>query len=130
MIQENGLALAYIGDAVYELKVREYLVDKGLYIVNNLHHEAIKYTSANSQALILDELLSNLTDDEVDIYKRGRNASSTHKPKNASLSVYRKATGFEALIGYLYLIKNNERLDFIIDFSINFINKKTLEIAK
>ena len=122
MIQENGLTLAYIGDAIFELKIREYLLTQNYSKVNDLHKHAIKYTSAANQAKIIDYLMPNLLDEEIEYYKRGRNSGGTHKPKNASLNDYRKATGFEALIGYLYLIKNEERLDEIITISINFIN--------
>ena len=122
MIQENGLTLAYIGDAIFELKIREYLLTQNYSKVNDLHKHAIKYTSAANQAKIIDYLMPNLLDEEIEYYKRGRNSGGTHKPKNASLNDYRKATGFEALIGYLYLIKNEERLDEIITISIHFIN--------
>ncbi|MBR4236981.1 Mini-ribonuclease 3 [bacterium] len=124
MIQENGLTLAYIGDAIYELKIREYLLTQNYTKVNDLHKHAIKYTSAISQAQIIDYLMPNLTEEEIEYYKRGRNTGGTHKPKNASLNDYRKATGFEALIGYLYLIKNLDRMDELINKSINYINSK------
>ena len=124
MIQENGLTLAYIGDAIYELKIREYLLTQNYTKVNDLHKHAIKYTSAISQAQIIDYLMQSLTEEEIEYYKRGRNTGGTHKPKNASLNDYRKATGFEALIGYLYLIKNLDRMDELIDKSINYINSK------
>lgn len=124
MIQENGLTLAYIGDAIYELKIRKYLLTQNYTKVNDLHKHAIKYTSAISQAQIIDYLMPNLTEEEIEYYKRGRNTGGTHKPKNASLNDYRKATGFEALIGYLYLIKNLDRMEELIDKSINFINSK------
>lgn len=130
MIDENGLVLAYIGDAVYELKIREYLINSKLGKVNELHKSAINYTMAKSQAEIIDYLMNDLTEEEIEYYKRGRNTGGTHKPKNASLNEYRKATGFEALIGYLYLIKNEERLNKIVDLSINFINgRKSQDLA-
>lgn len=124
MILENGLTLAYIGDAIYELKIREYLINNNYSKVNDLHKHAIEYTSAISQALILDYIYDSLTTEEIEIYKRGRNTGGTHKPKNASLNEYRKATGFEALIGYLYLKKIYDRMDEIINISIDFINNK------
>ena len=124
MIQENGLTLAYIGDAVFELKIRSYLLSIGEQKVNDMHKQAIKYTSALSQSAIINHIINDLNDEEIEIYKRGRNSGGTHKPKNASLNDYRKATGFEALIGYLYLIKNNERIDEIVSKSIDFINQK------
>ena len=88
MIQENGLTLAYIGDAIYELKIREYLLTQNYTKVNDLHKHAIKYTSAISQAQIIDYLMQSLTEEEIEYYKRGRNTGGTHKPKNASLNDY------------------------------------------
>ena len=124
MIQENGLTLAYIGDALFELKIREYLLTQNYTKVNDLHKHAINYTSAISQAQIIDYLMPSLSEEEIEYYKRGRNTGGTHKPKNASLNDYRKATGFEALIGYLYLIKKLDRMEELIVLSINFINSK------
>ena len=121
MIQESGLTLAYIGDAVYELKVREYLLSSGITKVNNLHQEAItKYTSAQAQSKIINYLMDKLSEEEIEYFKRGRNTGGTHHPKNSSLKEYRLATGFESLIGALYLEKNYERLDEIINLcSVN-----------
>lgn len=114
MIQFSGVTLAYIGDSIYELKVREFLIEKGLTKVDDLHKEAIKYTSAVGQAKSFDLIENLLSEEELSIFKRGRNSESIRKPKNASLATYQKATGFEALIGYLHLSKNNERLDELI----------------
>ncbi len=113
MIQLSGTTLAYIGDSIYEVKVREYLIEKGLTKVDALHKNAIKYTSATGQSSAYDLIEEFLTESEIRIFKRGRNCESTRKPRNTSLGVYKKATGFEALIGYLYLSKDNERLDEI-----------------
>ena len=125
MIQESGLTLAYIGDAVYELKIREYLLSLGITKVNNLHNEAItRYTSAQAQSKIMNYLLDKISDEEMDYYKRGRNSGGTHHPKNSSLKEYRLATGFESLIGALYLEKNYKRLDEIISLSIIFSNEE------
>ncbi len=123
MINEPGLTLAYIGDAVYELKIREYLINEGITSVNSLHQNAINFTSAISQSRVIDHIFDILTEEEVEYYKRGRNATISHKPKSATLKDYIKATGFESLIGYLYLNKNIERLNEIIDISINFLKK-------
>ena len=108
----NGLSLAYIGDAYYEIMVRDYLLNKGLTKVNELHKEAIKYTSGLSQAKFIDLFLENniLTKEEIEIYKKGRNSATSHR-KNLSGAEYQKATGFEALIGFLYIEKNNNRLE-------------------
>ena len=106
----NNLVLAYLGDAVYELHIREYLINKGIAKVKDLQQASLDYVSAKSQRKIL-ELLENdnyLTQDEIDIVNRGRNASS-HSSKTTDIITYKKATGLECLIGYLYL-NNKERL--------------------
>ena len=124
MILYNGLTLAYIGDALYELKIREYLLNKGITKVNDLHNYAIKFTQAKAQAEIISKLsVSFLTDDEIDLFKRGRNQNATHKPKNADVQTYNMATGFESLIGYLYLSKDYDRLDEIISKATEIIEK-------
>ena len=106
----NNLVLAYLGDAVYELHIREFLINKGIAKVKDLQQASLEYVSAKSQRKIL-ELLGNdnyLTQDEIDIVNRGRNAS-THSSKTTDIITYKKATGLECLIGYLYL-NNKERL--------------------
>ena len=111
----NSLVLAYLGDSVYELYVRKYLVNKNIAKVNDLQKEAIKYVSATSQELFLKQLIVNnvLTNLEIEIVKRGRNASS-HKSKTTDVVTYHMSTGFECLIGYLYL-NNKERLKEIME---------------
>lgn len=106
----NPLVLAYIGDSVYDTFVRSMLVSGGSIQVDKLHKRAIKYVQAKSQAEILDKLYGILTEDEQDIVRRGRNTKSNSVPKNADINDYRYATGFEALIGYLYLIGSTKRL--------------------
>lgn len=110
----NSLVLAYLGDAVYELYVREYLISTGLCKVKDLQNHATLYVSAKAQAKILDDLISRgvLSEEEVDIVKRGRNAHS-HQNKSTDILTYKHATGFEVLIGHLY-INNKERLDEIM----------------
>ena len=100
----NNLVLAYLGDAVFELYVREYLIRSGLSKVKDLQKNAINYVSAKSQSKFLEDLILNntLSNDEIDIVKRGRNAHS-HSSKSTDIITYKKATGFETLIGYLYL---------------------------
>jgi ribonuclease-3 family protein len=110
MTQYNGLTLAYIGDAVYEIMIRENLLKSGLTKVDNLHGEAIKFTSAEGQAIAFDKIESILTEEELNIFKRGRNSKTERKARNASLATYKKATGLESLIGYLYLEKLEDRL--------------------
>ncbi|MBU1145552.1 MAG: ribonuclease III [Firmicutes bacterium] len=124
MILQNGLTLAYIGDAYFELKIRRYLLDKGITKVNELHQEAIKFTQASGQAKAIFSLLDDfLNPEEIAVYKRGRNMSSTHKPKNADLTTYRHATGFEAMLGYLYLQDEWDRLEEIMKRSIEIIEE-------
>ena len=108
----NGLSLAYIGDAYFEIMVRQFLLEKGITKVNELHKEAIKYTSGEAQAKFIDLFLENniLTENEIEIYKKGRNSATSHR-KNLSSAEYQKATGFEALIGYLYESKDEKRID-------------------
>jgi len=106
----SPLTLAYLGDAVYELIVRNMLVKKGNCPVNRLHREAIQYVKAGAQAEIMDRLEPLLTEEEAEIFRRGRNAHSATTAKNASVADYRRATGFEALIGWLYLKQDTDRL--------------------
>ena len=108
------LTWAYIGDCVYELYVREELINKTNLKPHKLHMEAIKYVKAKKQSEILKEILPNLTEEEQDIVRRGRNAENHHLPKNASVQEYMYATAFEALIGYLYLTKKDGRLKEIL----------------
>lgn len=106
----SPLQLAYVGDAVYELLVRTYLLSKR-FSVHELHNEAIKYVRAEAQADIVHKLLDTLTEEELSIVKRGRNAKTGTMPKNASMIDYKYATGFESLIGYLYLKGQDVRIE-------------------
>ncbi|MDF2533408.1 MAG: hypothetical protein K0Q65_2989 [Clostridia bacterium] len=106
----NPLVLAYVGDSVYDTFIRTMLVSNGSIQVNKLHKKSIKFVSAKAQAEITEQLYNILTEDEQDIVRRGRNTKSNSVPKNADMNDYRYATGFEALIGYLYLIGNTQRL--------------------
>lgn len=106
----SGLTLAFIGDAVYELLIRRYILSKGEAKVAALHKEAVKFVNADYQADMAGMLLPLLTEEETAVYKRGRNAHAGHTPKNKSEACYHMSTGFEALIGYLYLKKDYERL--------------------
>lgn len=111
----SPLALAYIGDSVFDLLIKTYIVTNGNKQTNKYHKEVSALVKAKSQAEYIDILMDNLSEDEVDIYKRGRNATTHSKAKNATMSEYRKATGFEALIGYLYLNGNIQRLNEILE---------------
>ncbi|MBO8172729.1 MAG: Mini-ribonuclease 3 [Bacillaceae bacterium] len=112
----NSLALAYMGDAVLEVYVRSHLIAEGSVRPNRLHRDAIRYVSARAQADVVRKIFERFTEDEQDIIKRGRNAKSATVPKNVSVSDYRLSTGFECLIGYLYLQGNQPRLDQIMDW--------------
>lgn len=112
----NIITLAYMGDAVYEVYIRKALIDKNIALVDDLQKVAINYVSAKSQSKILNLLIDNgvLTLEEMDIVKRGRNYKRASHPKNTDILTYKNSTGFEALIGYLYLNNNKERLDNIM----------------
>ncbi len=114
----NVLVLAYLGDAIYEIYVRKYLIDRGIANVNDLQNESLKYVSAKGQASFLKEMLDSefLTNDEVDIVKRARNYKTTSHPKSCDIVTYKYATGLEALIGYLELTNKRERIDKIMSF--------------
>ncbi len=106
----SPLVLAYVGDCVYELIVRTLLVEQSNCPVRKLHKRATAYVKAKAQADLITAVLDDLTEEEKDVYRRGKNAKSHTVPKNASLGDYRKATGMEAVIGYLYLKKDMERV--------------------
>lgn len=115
--QLNSLALAYMGDAVFETYVRHHLIQAGNVKPNQLHREATKYVSAKSQASMLFQLLDRefLTEYEMAVVRRGRNAKSGHIPKNTDVQTYRYSTAFEALVGYLYLSKSIDRIEEIME---------------
>lgn len=113
--QYSPLALAYIGDGVYELFVRARVIAQNPDMpAHKLHKESVKYVKAHAQSNSIHAILDTLSEEEAAIYKRGRNAKSPTVPKNANLTEYRHATGFEALVGYLYLSEQNERLEEIM----------------
>ena len=98
-----GLTLAYLGDCIYELIIRSMLVEQGIMHVSDLNKAAVAHVRAGAQAKLMQSIEDKLTEDEIAVYHRGRNAKSASIPKNASVAEYRTATGFEALMGYLYL---------------------------
>ncbi|MBQ9018812.1 MAG: Mini-ribonuclease 3 [Bacilli bacterium] len=118
LLEVNVLVLAYMGDTVYENYVRKYLIEKGIGNVNDLQTSSLNYVSAKSQAKYLTEMIDKeyLTSDELDIVKRARNYKTTSHPKSCDIITYKYATGLEALIGYLYLNNNKERIDEIMNF--------------
>ncbi|UJL46524.1 Mini-ribonuclease 3 [Virgibacillus sp. NKC19-16] len=121
--QMKSLALAYMGDAVYEVYVREHLIDAGQVKPNHLHQEAVTFVSGKAQADIILHWLEEgiLTGDEERIARRGRNAKSGSIPKNTSVQAYRYSTAFEALIGYHHLAGNQDRLTELLQKAIHFI---------
>lgn len=119
----SGLTLAYIGDSVFSNYIRHYLIGCGHRNVQYLTKCSTLYVKASAQAMIIHSLSDQLSDDEDRIVKRGRNCSS-RVPKNAHPSDYRYATGFEALVGYLYLLKQSDRLEWLCLKGILLINEK------
>lgn len=114
----SPLTWAYIGDSVYELYIRQHLINTTKLKPHKLHIEAIKYVKAGAQAKILEKIKQSLTEEEQEIVKRGRNAENHHLPKNATVQEYMYSTGFEGLIGYLYLTKQDERLKEILELCV------------
>ena len=124
LITMSPLVLAYLGDTVYESYIREHLIRQNINRkVNNLHKLAIQYSKAKAQATIIHELEDELTEEEMKIFKKGRNQKSHTAPKNADIIDYKYATGFEALIGYLYLSEDKERLEYIVKKGIEIIER-------
>ena len=111
--QINSLVLAYLGDSVYELLIRDYFIKQGINKVNNLQKMVTKYVSAKGQAQIINYLIENnvLTDKELDEVKRGRNAKVISHPKNTDILTYKWATSLESLFGYLYIKEENKRIE-------------------
>jgi len=114
----NVLSLAYIGDAVYSVYIREFLINKGICKVDKLQKESVNYVSAKAQAKFIENMINSnfLSDDELDIFYRARNHKGTRHPKNTDIITYKYSTGFEAIIGYLYMNHNNDRLNEFIKF--------------
>ncbi len=119
-MNKNSLVLAYLGDSVYELYIRKYLISLGICKVNELQKEAVKYVSAKSQASFLKAMLDNdfLTNEEIDVVMTARNHKNNHKPKYCDIITYKYSTGFEAMIGKLYLDNDVNRINEIINYII------------
>lgn len=115
----SPLTLAYIGDGIYDLIIRTIVVRQGNVQVNKLHRRTSELVNAGTQSAMVETILPYLTNDEVAIYKRGRNAKSATVAKNATVSDYRRATGFEALIGYLYLNKDMKRMIELVKIGLD-----------
>ena len=120
----SPLSLAYIGDAVYELYVRTHIMKDENMPVNKLHKAATGYVKAKAQSDVIHAIEPRLTEQELAVFKRGRNAHSHTSAKNADIVDYRHATGFEALIGYLYLSKNFDRLNRVLAMSVEYLDSR------
>lgn len=124
--QLNSLALAYMGDAIYETYVRRHLLFQGQVRPHQLHRIATRYVSAKAQCQVLFKMMDAglLTDGELAVVMRGRNAKSGSVPKNTDVQTYRYSTAFEALFGYLYLTENQERLEELIQLAFSYVEEK------
>lgn len=124
--QMQALALAYIGDSIYDIMSREYVMKNHLGKINDLHRTVSTLVSARAQASFMKDILENniLTDIEESIYIRGKNQKNNSKAKNASIMEYKLATGLEAVFGYLYLEKNFGRLEEMFNYIINLYEEK------
>lgn len=122
----NVITLAYLGDAIYEVYVREYLIKSGYAKVEILQKKATNYVSAKSQDKIVNKLidLNFLTEEEMEVFKRGRNYKRESHPKNTDIITYKNSTGFEAIVGYLYLEGKRERLEEMIKKILEEFNEK------
>lgn len=123
--QLNALALAYMGDAVYEQAVREHLLRSGRAKPNILHRQSTTFVSAKAQAMVLKRLTEEefLTEAELAVMRRGRNAKSGSVPKNTDVQTYNFSTAFEAVLGWLYLKEQQERVDEIIAYAIDIVEE-------
>lgn len=124
--QLNGMALAYLGDAIYTAYIRYHLLEKGYNVPTKLHRLTTQYVSAKAQAYLITCMKQDkiLNETELFIFNKGRNAKTNHKAKNADILTYHISTGFEAVFGYLQIKKQNDRIQELVDFCINKIEEK------
>ena len=120
----SPLVLAYIGDCVYDLIIKSMMINKGNNKVHKLHEMTSSYVQASAQSFMMREMQEHLTEEEHAVYRRGRNAKSISPAKNQSITDYRRATGFEALIGYLYLNKEYKRLMDLVKIGLDSFESK------
>ncbi len=127
--QMNALALAYMGDVVYEMAVRKRLLGRGLTRPNDLHRGAVRYVNAAAQASVVTHWLETgvLTEEELAVVRRGKNAKSGSIPKRTDVHTYRYSTAFEALIGYIYLIERGDRLEELIEQAFIWLEAEPTE---
>ena len=127
--QMKSLALAYMGDAVYEMHVRHHLLSQGAVMPNQLHRSAVRFVAATSQAAVVQAWIADnfLTEEEQGVVRRGRNAKSGSFPKNTDVQTYRYSTGFEALLGYHYLSGDVARLEELVTDAIRQVEEKGVD---
>ncbi len=125
----NPLKLAYLGDVVFEMYIRVYLINKVVLTPHEMSKKAIQYVKASSQASLVIGIKEQLSEEEWTLVKRGRNQKSATVPKNALMSDYRYATGFEALIGYLHLLNREQRIIEIVKLGIDYLENKKADIG-
>ena len=118
----SPLTLAYIGDSIYDLIIKSLVINHGNKQVNKLHNETSRLVQASSQSLMMRTMQEHLTEEETAVYKPGRNAKSITPAKNQSITDYRRATGFEALLGYLYLKKEWKRMLNLVKIGLDSLN--------
>lgn len=128
----NGIALAFEGDAIYSTYIRKHLIFQGFTKPNQLHRKTTRYVSAKAQAMLITKMLEAqlLSEKEEDIYRRGRNADSHTKAKNTDVVAYKMSTGFEAVMGYLHMTEQIERLEELIDWCIQTVENEYSELNK
>lgn len=119
----SPLVLAFIGDCVYDLVIKSMIISRGNKQVHKLHEETSRFVQASTQSLMMRTMQKHLTEEEHAIYRRGRNAKSVSPAKNQSITDYRRATGFEALLGYLYLKKDYERLMALVKAGLDSLSE-------
>lgn len=120
--QINTNALAYLGDAVYEVAIRKYIMETGQYNADRLHQIAVRYVRAEGQAEAIKKIIGELTEEEQALVRRARNRKITSMPRNVAPITYKWATAFEAFVGYLNLTEQDERLEWFIERAISVIN--------
>ena len=120
----SPLTLAFIGDGIYDLIIRTIIVGKGNTRASQLHQHTSHLVMAHSQSVMIEHMLPHMTEEEEHIYKRGRNAKSPTMAKNATMTDYRRATGFEALMGYLYLTDQTDRMLDLIEIGLEALDKE------
>ena len=123
----SPLTLAYIGDCVYDLVIKSLVINAGNKQVNKLHQETSRLVQASTQSLMMRTMQEHLTEEEHAVYKRGRNAKSVSPAKNQSITDYRRATGFEALLGYLYLKKDYKRLLDLVKIGLDSLESNKVD---